>query len=317
MLKTLQDLQIQTEYPIGVVNWTDEEGARFSCSMISSGVWAEAYTIEHAYSLADVDSSGRTMKSELQRIGYLGGFPANYKSNPIAAHFELHIEQGPILENQKRKIGIVTGAQAYEWNYIHLKGRESHSGTTAFQYRSDPLLAAARMIDMSNRVAHEHGGLSTTGILNLLPGSINTIPGQVKFSLDVRSGQDQVLEQIMSILRQGFSDIAKSEGEVKISWTQATKSPAAYFQDEAVSCVRHACQGMFGDQTENFTTDMISGAGHDSVNTSKRVPTAMIFVPCRDGISHNPREHCEQEDCAIGAQVLMDSVLRFDSQRRE
>ena len=316
MLKVLQDNNIRTRYPVGVVNWTNEEGARFPCSMIASGVWAGAYTLEHAHSLADVDASGGTMGSELERIGYLGKVPTSHKSMRLAAHFELHIEQGPILEKEERKIGIVTGAQAYEWNYIHLKGRESHSGTTALQYRRDPLLAAAQMIRDANQVAKEYGGLATTGILKLKPGSINTIPGEVLFSLDVRAGQDSTLEQMLHEIRKQFSHIASTNGLVDITWTQTTKSQAVQFQKEAISCVRQACDKLFGEKTDQWTMDMISGAGHDSVYTSRYTPTAMIFVPCKDGISHNSREYCKKEDCANGAQVLMHSVLAYDTQRK-
>ena len=317
LLKVLKDNNIQTRYPVGVVNWTNEEGARFPCSMVASGVWAKAYTLKHAYDLADVDASGVTMKSELSRIGYLGKVPTSHKEMCLAAHFELHIEQGPTLEKEGRKIGIVTGAQAYEWNYIHLKGRESHSGTTAMQDRSDPLLAAAHMMQTANRLAIQYGSLATTGNLKLTPGSINTIPGEVWFSLDVRARRDETLKKMLRQMRDRFSDTARVLGLDKITWKRITKSEAVQFQTKPISCVRQACEKLFGEKTNQWTMEMISGAGHDSVYTSRKVPTAMIFVPCKDGISHNPREYCEKEDCANGAQVLMHSVLAFDAQRKD
>lgn len=180
MLKTLNDSKIQTEYPVGVINWTNEEGARFPISMVASGVWAGAIPLEKAYSLVEVGSGIATQRSELERIGYLGSVEASHKSNPIGAHFELHIEQGPILESTGGKIGTVEGAQAYKWFIITVKGRDCHTGTTDFRNRSDAMLTAAKLILHSHNKATELGCLASTGILTLKPGSTNTVPGFVQ-----------------------------------------------------------------------------------------------------------------------------------------
>ncbi|KAI4718782.1 amidase [Aureobasidium sp. EXF-10727] len=330
MLKTLHENDIITTFPVGVVNWTNEEGARFPISMVSSGVWAGEIALKHAHDLKEVGSGTATMKSELQRIGYLGNTPCSHEAQPLAAHFELHIEQGPILEAEDRKIGIVQGVQAYKWFTIRVRGADCHTGTTSFSHRADALLAASKMIIYSHRAAARKGALASTGILTLKPGSTNTVPGTVDFSLDIRSPENDIVEQVEADCRTAFASIAAghdvdalntdfvaSSKSCSVSWTQDTHSPATKFSPECISCVEEAAASIFGDQTEALTKPMTSGAGHDSVYTSKRVPTTMIFVPSRDGVSHNPVEYTKPEDCALGAQVLMQSVLRYDRRRAE
>lgn len=330
MLKVLNDNWIETEYPVGVVNWTNEEGARFPISMVSSGVWAGSIALEHAHGLQEVGGGTATMKSELERIGYLGSTPASYETIPMAAHFELHIEQGPILEAEKRKVGVVEGVQAYKWFTIDVKGRDCHTGTTDFRNRADALLMAAKLILHSHRVATKNGALASTGILTLKPGSTNTVPGTVRFSLDVRSPQDEIVEKVEEILRADFAAIAAGENiggltddctpslPCSVSWRTDSVSPAVKFHPDCIACVRDAARGIFGaEQAESLTKPMTSGAGHDSVYTSKRVPTSMIFVTSKDGVSHNPVEYTSPEDCAIGAQVLTGAVLRYDRLRKQ
>lgn len=166
-LKTMNDHKIETEYPVGVINWTNEEGARFPISMVASGVWAGAISLEKAYNLVEVGGGRATQKSELERIGYLGAVEASHKANPIGAHFELHIEQGPILENSGGKIGAVEGVQAFKWFIITVKGSDCHTGTTDFKNRSDAMLTAAKLIVHSHNKATELGCLASTGILTL------------------------------------------------------------------------------------------------------------------------------------------------------
>ncbi|KAF3767171.1 N-carbamoyl-L-amino acid hydrolase [Cryphonectria parasitica EP155] len=321
MLHLLRDHQIETEHPIGVVNWTNEEGARFPISMVSSGVWAGDITLERAHNVQEVGGGSATMKSELERIGYLGIFPASYQLTPMAAHFELHIEQGPILEAEKQKIGIVQGVQAYKWFTIDVQGRASHTGTTPFSARADALLLASRMITHSNRVATQHSALASTGILTLSPGSVNTVPGDVRFSLDVRAAADETVEAVEAQLKRDFATMAGGgsvEGEditpqrlpLSVHWTTDFVSPAVLFHEDCISAVRAAAQSVLGD--EGLYRDMTSGAGHDSVYTSRRCPTSMIFVPSRNGVSHHPEEWTSDEDCTLGAEVLFQSVLRYD-----
>jgi hydantoinase/carbamoylase family amidase len=330
MLRTLHENDITTTFPVGVVNWTNEEGARFPISMVSSGVWAGSIPLSHAHNLREVGNGTATMKSELQRIGYLGDVECSHEAIPLAAHFELHIEQGPILEAENRKIGIVQGVQAYKWFTVKVRGADCHTGTTSFSHRADALLAASKMIVYSHRAAARRGALASTGILTLKPGSTNTVSGSVDFSLDIRSPEDYIVEEVENDCREAFSALAAgkdidglntsftpSSKSCSVDWTLDTHSPATKFHPDCIACVTSAAGSIFGEQTEVLTKPMTSGAGHDSVYTSKRVPTTMIFVPSRDGVSHNPVEYTKPEDCAIGAQVLMQAVLRYDIRRAE
>lgn len=313
--------------------------------MVSSGVWAGEIPLERAHSLEEVGGGTATMKSELERIGYLGSVPASYRTLPMAAHFELHIEQGPILEAEGRKIGVVQGVQAYKWFTIDVTGRgrlsrscrwstgadsgdiDAHTGTTPFSARADALLMAARLIAHSHRIAAKHSALASTGVLALSPGSVNTIPGHVRFSLDVRAPADETVEAVEAELKGDFAAIARgknvddpafpktSEKELTVKWQTDSTSPAVNFHPDCIAAVRAAAGSVLGD--EDLMRDMVSGAGHDSVYASRRCPTSMIFVPCRNGVSHNPEEYTCPEDCAIGAEVLLQSVLRYDRLRAQ
>jgi hydantoinase/carbamoylase family amidase len=336
MLRALNDNWVETTFPIGVINWTNEEGARFPMSMVASGVWAGSIPIKAAHDLKSVipanDTS--TMRSELERIGYLGSTPCSWEAMPIAAHFELHIEQGPILEAEERKVGIVRGVQAYKWFTLTVSGRDSHTGATSFQHRADALLTASKMILASHRIAHRHGALASTGILNLRPGSTNTTPGWVQFSLDVRSPKDETVEAVEKECKAAFAAIAAGEDVegvnagcapsdryCSVEWQTDFVSPATNFHEDCIKCVTETGKDLFGDaelkdgNLGSWGKMMTSGAGHDSVYANKRVPASMIFAPCRDGVSHNPLEFTSPEDCANGTQMLLGSVLRFDRMR--
>jgi len=328
MLKVLSENWVTTEYPVGVVNWTNEEGARFPISMVSSGVWAGKIPLDHAHNLQEVGGGTATMKSELERIGYLGPVSASHTAVPMAAHFELHIEQGPILETEKRKVGIVKGVQAYRWYTIEVTGRDTHTGTTPFSARSDALMAASKMILHSNRVATKFNALASTGILTLTPGSTNTVPGSVKFSLDIRAPADATVEAVEAEIKDSFALIASGAyvGDLDDGCTPGrpctvniktdSVSEAVSFHEDCIRCISDSAASLFGSETPKLTKAMVSGAGHDSVFTSNICPTGMIFVPCRDGVSHNPAEYSSPEDCAIGAQVLLGAVLRYDRLRK-
>lgn len=256
--------------------------------MVSSGVWAEAIPLEKAYASTSVNSTNPvTQESELQRIGYLGTIPVSYKSNPIGAHFELHIEQGPILESSGGKIGAVEGAQAYKWFLITVKGADCHTGTTDFKNRKDALLTAAKMILYSHDVASEMGCLASTGILELRPGSTNTVPGWVRFSLDIRSKEDEKLVELERVLRDGFERIARREvvgglnergtkgGECGVEWREDSDTKATRFDENCIRCVEESAGAMLGVHDGVKVQRMTSGAGHDSVYVSRRSPTSM------------------------------------------
>lgn len=257
MIRVLNDNWIETEGPVGVVNWTNEEGARFPLTMAASGVWAGDTPIEKAYALHSViGDKTPTMKTELERIGYLGSIPCSHTAMPMAAHFELHIEQGPILEAEKRKVGIVKGVQAYRWYTIEVTGRDAHTGTTPLNARADALLTASKMILHAHRTATAYSALASTGILTLEPGSTNTIPGKVRFSLDVRAARDDTVDAVEQHLREAFDAIACGRPvesvELKgteydytlgttighpqgcaVTWTTDSISPAVNFNDDS------------------------------------------------------------------------------------
>jgi len=322
MLRVLEENSIETEGPVGVVNWTNEEGARFPVSMMGSGVWAGRIPLDQCWKVTEVGGGTRTVREELERIGYLGHLPANHQDGiPMAGHFELHIEQGPKLTKSGEKVGIVDGVQAYKWLTITVQGRESHTGTTPFNDRADALYWASRLIWEVRSIAEREGGLASVGIINAYPGSVNTVPGLVQLTLDVRHPEDGSLKGLMTAISQYMSELSKSSGvkgapPVTITAHEDFSSNAVKFHPDAMSCVEESAQSVLGLEEKRIRR-ITSGAGHDSVCTNSHCPTAMIFVPCQDGRSHTPEEWTSQADCAIGASVLLQSVLRFDQFRHQ
>ncbi|KAJ5976209.1 hypothetical protein N7481_009916 [Penicillium waksmanii] len=332
-LKRMDEMGLETEGGVGVVNWTNEEGARFPVSMISSGVWAECIPLSKAHDLKEVPtvaslptaaSAPETMKSALQKIGYLGSVPCSYKSTPMAAHFELHIEQGPHLVSAGQQVGVVTAVQAYRWFRLNVIGRDTHTGTTAFEHRADALYAFARMMVRAREVAAGRGCLASVGIIEAKPGSVNTVPGEVSFSLDIRGPETELVAEVEKELRRDFNEIAAAEGAgigkpCRVEWTLDFDSPVVKFHDACIECVQQSAHAVVADASvadpKSLVRPIMSGAGHDSVFTSKRVPTSMIFVPCKDGLSHHPEEFCSADDCATGASVILQAVVRYDRMR--
>ncbi|KAF3384078.1 Hydantoin utilization protein C [Talaromyces pinophilus] len=309
VLKVLHQYNITTYAPVAVVNWTNEEGARFNPAMLCSGVWGGNFTVDWAHARADPE--GHTLKEELQKIGYLGTVPCSYDANPLLAHFEVHIEQGPILDRAEQPAAVVKGVQSIRWYNVQISGREAHTGTTPMESRSDALLGAAKMIVATNKIVaegaiFERGGRATIAVINSLPQSINTIASNVRLGLDIRAPADSDVELIESLCKKQFQEICDEHG-LKMELDNFWVSPALNFNSTMVQCVRESCSSVGCDRIE-----LVSGAGHDSVYTSRKVPTAMIFVRCRDGVSHNPAEYSRPEDCAAGAQVLLGAYLRYD-----
>ncbi|GES61075.1 beta-alanine synthase [Aspergillus terreus] len=330
-LKVIDDMGIETEGGIGVVNWTNEEGARFPISMVSSGVWAECIPLEKAHALKEVptvaslptaSSAPESMKSALEKINYLGTTKCSYQETPMAAHFELHIEQGPHLVSAGQRVGVVTAVQAYRWYRLNIIGRDTHTGTTAFQHRADALYAFARMMVRAREVAASHGCLASVGIVEAKPGSVNTVPGLVSFSLDIRGPETELVGIVETELRKDFDAIAAEEGKgigkpCRVEWILDFDSPAVKFHPDCIDCVQQSAEAVVADSPDpkSLVRTIMSGAGHDSVFTSKRVPTSMIFVPCKDGLSHHPEEYCTAEDCATGTSVILQAVIRYDRKR--
>ncbi|EEH09176.1 beta alanine synthase [Histoplasma capsulatum G186AR] len=331
MLRVLEEKGIETEGGVGVVNWTNEEGARFPISMVSSGVWAGKIPLEKAHTVREVPtvaslptaaSAPETMKSALEKIGYLGSTPCSHTAYPIAAHFELHIEQGPYLSTAGQRVGVVTAVQAYRWHRINVTGRGTHTGTTAFEHQADALYASARMMVRAREIAQKHGGLASVGIVDIKPSSVNTVPGFVSFSLDFRAADTAIVERCDAELREEFAAIAAEEGKgigkpCRVEWVLDLDSPAVNFHEDCIGCVTESVRAVLKDQAnpESLYRTIRSGAGHDSVFTSTKVPTSMVFVPCKDGVSHHPEEFSSAEDCVTGATVILQAVVRYDQMR--
>jgi N-carbamoyl-L-amino-acid hydrolase len=301
VIRSLNDLGITTEAPIELINWTDEEGSRFGHSLMGSGVWAGVYTQDKVEALTDLD--GITVKTALHDIGYAGPEPA--RPFPADAYFELHIEQGPILEAEGKQIGIVTGAQAQVWYEAVAFGRDSHAGTTPPSARRDALVATARIIDRVDQLMRARGelGRGTVGRLQVFPNSCNVIPGEVRFSIEFRHPSDAEVAALAASFPAEAQALAAACG-VKLELTELFRIPAQPFDPACVDLVRK------GAAHHGYSTrEIVSGAGHDAVYVARHVPTAMIFTPCKDGLSHNEEESIEPEEADAGCQVLFDAVL--------
>jgi beta-ureidopropionase / N-carbamoyl-L-amino-acid hydrolase len=302
VVRTLNDLNYETEAPVELVVWTNEEGSRFSPAMIGSGVYAGVFSLEQGLATPD-NVTGVTMGAELERIGFAG--PEKCGGQKVAAYFEAHIEQGPILEAADKPIGIVQGAQGQRWYEIIVTGQEAHAGPTPMKRRKDALVGAARMIDAVNRIGHAHPpyACATVGFIQSSPNSRNTIPGRVFFTVDFRHPDDAILTEMDRELREACRDAARSaqvEVEVKEFWYFAPTE----FDKECVAAVKRAAEA------QGFPAmDIISGAGHDAVYMARVAPTAMVFVPCADGISHNEIEDAKPEDLTMGCTVLLNAMI--------
>lgn len=301
VIRSLNEQGIATVAPIELVNWTDEEGSRFGHSLMGSGVWAGVYTRDKAFALADTE--GVTVQQALDGIGYRGPEPA--RPFPADAYFELHIEQGPILEREGRQIGIVTGAQAQVWYDAVAIGQDSHAGTTPPSARRDALVCAARVIDLVDRMMRARGedGRGTVGQLMVAPNSRNVVPGEVRFSVEFRHPDGAEVERIATEFPAAAAAIAAEAG-VKWDLTELFRIPPQPFDPACVDLVRQAATRLGLSARE-----IVSGAGHDAVYVARHVPTAMIFTPCKDGLSHNEAESIKPEEAAAGAQVLFEAVL--------
>ena len=303
VMRTLNDAGIETEAPLTLVNWTNEEGARFAPGMVASGVYAGE--VDLAWAMERQDRDGIRFGDALDAIGYRGGEPVGQRR--FDAMVELHIEQGPILELEAKTIGVVTAAKGSIWADCRVVGRESHAGSTPMDVRRDALMAFAEFALAAERIARENGpdGVATIGVVEALPASRNTIPGEVRFTLDYRHPDTDALGR----MTQGIDEAAASIGTarsvaigIERIWN---KAPIAF--DERICGAVQKSAAELGLSNRTIT----SGPGHDAVLTASVVPTAMIFVPCKDGLSHNEAESATKDDCAAGANVLLRTVLQL------
>jgi beta-ureidopropionase / N-carbamoyl-L-amino-acid hydrolase len=301
VMRSLNDLGITTEAPLELINWTDEEGSRFGHSLMGSGVWAGIFTLDKALGLTDTD--GTTVGTALDQIGYRGGeTAAPFKAD---AYFELHIEQGPFLEREAKQIGIVTGAQSQVWYDAVATGQDSHAGTTPPSTRKDALVCAARIIDLVDRTMRARGedGRGTVGQLHVSPNSRNVVPGEVRFSVEFRHPTDAEVDVLDAEFPPAAQAIADACG-VRLELTRLFRIPAQPFEPACVDLVRQGAAKL-----GYSTREIVSGAAHDAVYVARHVPTAMIFTPCKDGLSHNEAESIEPEEAEAGCQVLFEAVV--------
>ncbi|KAL3427027.1 hypothetical protein PVAG01_00536 [Phlyctema vagabunda] len=313
VLRTIKESGELTYAPIAVVVWTNEEGARFNPGCTGSAVWAGWTRLSDA--LKQTDSEGASIESELSRIGYAGPYLADHRMNPLSAHFELHIEQGPRLEKASKQIGVVCGVQGIRWYTAKVTGERAHAGSTPMSVRSDAVVGAAEIITLLRDRATELNGFATVGCVHVDRASSNTIAGDVTFSIDLRHRSAEGLEAMERNMRDRMEALTLRSPGLHFSLAQRWESPAVRFDDSMLSCVRAAASNELG--VYGFI-ELDSNAGHDSVLTAAcGVPSAMIFVPSKAGLSHCPEEFTSEEDCTVGVQVLLDSVLRYDDAVRE
>jgi N-carbamoyl-L-amino-acid hydrolase len=297
VLETLTDHGVTTRAPLEVVVWTNEEGARFAPAMLGSGVWAGVFPLDEARAVAD--KRGRSVGSELERIGYRGEVPA--RATPVTAAFEVHIEQGPILEAEGVQIGVLTGVQGMRWYDMILEGAASHAG----EARSDPFRGLPAILTALYDLTRARAPWArvTFGDVRAEPGVRNTVPERVVVSVDLRHPDQEVLDEMDAALRRivgAGCQTAGLTGAVREVWS----SPAVAFAPACVEAVRRAAEMLDYSHIE-----MVSGAGHDSVYVSRVAPTGMVFVPCENGLSHNEAENARPEDLEAGANVLLHAVL--------
>ena len=308
-LRTLHEAGYETYAPIEVVNWTNEEGSRFSPAMVASGVFAKVF--EPAWAQSRTDRDGTTFAQALDAIGYRGAERCG--DHPLSAFFELHIEQGPILEAESKEIGVVTGVQAMRWYEATLTGQDAHTGATPMHLRKNALLGAARVVERVDAIgrANAPGAVATVGRIDNRPNSPNVVPGEVFFMVDMRHPDDTVLDRMEAALETSVHEICEPL-DLGVAFQKIWHQPSVRFDANCVAAVRR------GAELSGFSVrEMVSGAGHDAAYVSRVAPAAMIFVPCRGGISHNEAEFSSKEQCAAGAQVLLQAVLDFDRQLAE
>jgi len=302
VIRVLEDRGIHLERTVEVASWTNEEGCRFVPAMLGSGVVAGAYTREFAYRRQD--KSGRSFGAELERIGYRGMAPA--RARPFRAMFEAHIEQGPILEKSATTIGVVTGIQGAYWLDVTLEGVPCHAGPTPMDMRRDPWRAATPIIESAFEMAKAHGpwARATVGDLKISPGARNTVPERLIIAVDLRHPDRDVLESMLAKYRERVAWHA-ARADIGARVEELWHMPPTTFDAELIAVIDQAAADLGYSRVQ-----MVSGAGHDSLHTAQFAPTAMIFVPCAGGLSHNEAESAQPADLEAGANVLLHAVLR-------
>ncbi|MBO6814799.1 MAG: Zn-dependent hydrolase [Rhizobiaceae bacterium] len=301
IVRTLNDLDIKTKHPIVVTNWTNEEGTRFAPAMMASGVFAKQFTQDWAYAKTDAD--GKTFGEELERIGWKGDEEVG--SRDMRAFFELHIEQGPILEAENIDIGVVTHGQGLSWTQVTITGKDAHTGSTPMPMRKNAGLGMARVLELVDEIAwsHKPDAVGAAGHIEVFPNSRNVIPGKVVFTVDFRSPELDVIKDMENRLAVGARKICDEMG-LEIELEKVGGFDPVEFDDGCVTAIRNAAERLGYSHR-----DIVSGAGHDACWINRCAPTAMVMCPCVDGLSHNEAEEISKEWSTAGAEVLFHAVV--------
>lgn len=301
IIRTLNDLNIQTKHPIVVTNFTNEEGTRYAPALLSSGVFVGIHTQEWAYERED--ANGLKFGAELERIGWRGDEEVGARK--MHAFFELHIEQGPILEAEAMEVGVVTHGQGLSWTQVTITGRESHTGSTPMPMRKNAGLGMARVLALVDEIAwsHKPHAVGAAGHIDVYPNSRNVIPGKVVFTIDFRSPELAIIEDMNARLRQGAQKICDEMG-LEVTFEKVGGFDPVEFDAGCVSAVRNAAERLGYSHR-----DLISGAGHDACLINRVAPTAMVMCPCVDGLSHNEAEEISKDWAVAGTDVLLHAVL--------
>lgn len=301
IIRSLNDMDIKTRHPIVVTNFTNEEGTRYAPAMLASGVFAGVHTQDWAYDIED--AKGKKFGDELKRIGWRG--EEEVGARKMRAFFELHIEQGPILEAEGKLVGVVTHGQGLSWTQVTVTGRDSHTGSTPMPMRKNAGLGMARILEKVDEIAWSHApdAVGAAGHIDVFPNSRNVIPGKVVFTVDFRSPELAVIEDMEARLRVEAQKIADDMG-VEVAFEKVGGFDPVTFDEDCVAAVRNAAERL-GYSHRN----LISGAGHDACWINRVAPTTMVMCPCVDGLSHNEAEDISPEWAAAGANVLFHAVV--------
>ena len=301
IIRTLNDLGIRTKHPIVVTNWTNEEGTRFAPAMLASGVFAGVH--EQAWAEDRVDADGKRFGDELDRIGWRG--QEEVGARKMHAFFELHIEQGPILEAEGKDIGVVTHGQGLSWTQVTITGKESHTGSTPMPMRKNAGLGMARVLEKVEEIALSHAphAVGAAGHIDVYPNSRNVIPGKAVFTIDFRSPELAVIKDMEERMKAAAREICDDMG-LSIEFEKAGGFDPVEFDKTCVAAVRDAAERLGYSHR-----DIVSGAGHDACWINRVAPTAMVMCPCVDGLSHNEAEEISKDWASAGANVLMHAVV--------
>lgn len=302
IIETLNSAGIETTRPIEVVSWSNEEGVRFQPDMLGSGVYTGQFDLEYAYDRVDKD--GDRFEDELERIGYKGDEPA--ESDELHCYFELHVEQGPYLDEQNLSVGVVEGVYGFAWLNGTYTGKADHAGPTPMHLRSDALVATADVIQAVRRSTAVIGTdlVGTVGSLEVSPNSINVIPEKVEFTLDFRSYDNDMVEAAVDHIRREIEWAAEREG-VEWELEEIMRVDAEPFNSDCINTVEAAAETVGAEYMR-----MVSGAGHDANYLNDICPTSMIFVPSVDGVSHTEAEYTDWSDVVVGTNVLFQATIK-------